>query len=291
MDDIFSLQDRITECVVGAIEPNVQFAEMQRVRQKPAANLDACELLLRALRLEHEFTQQSLAAALRCLRQAIAIDPSYAPALALAAYCCVERRVQGWAEDPDGEAAEGLGFATRAVDLAGDDANVLWMSAYAGRSLGMDRDRATRLVDRSIAMNANSAMALTVAAINKALFRPEETLQLLDRAERLNPRDPRAWVGEWARALAYFVLERYDDAATWAKNSLARNRRSSRALRLLVASRGRLDDREQAAAAVSELSKLEPGLTIARVRKVCAHWPDAVWGRYSEGLRRAGLPE
>ena len=291
MDDVFSLQDRITERVVAAIEPKVQFAEIERVRQKPVANLDAYDLLLRALQLEHEFTEQSLASALRYLRQAIALDPSYAPALALAAYCCVERRVQGWAGDPEREAAEGLAFATRAVDLAGNDSNVLWMSAYSGRSLGMDRDLATRLLDRSISMNANSAMALTMAAINKALFQPEESLQLLDRAQRLNPRDPRAWVGEWTRALAYFVLERYDEAATWAKNSLARNRRSGRALRLLVASYGRLGDREQAAASIGQLTGLEPGLTIAKVRRVCAHWPDDVWGRYSEGLRLAGLPE
>jgi tetratricopeptide (TPR) repeat protein len=199
--------------------------------------------------------------------------------------------VQGWAEDPEREATEGLGFATCAVDLAGNDANVLWMSAYAGRSLGMDQDLATRLLDRSISINANSAMALTMAAVSKALFQPEQALQLLDRAERLNPRDPKAWVSEWARAFAYFVLERYDEAATWAKNSLARNRRSGRAMRLLVASYGRLDNREQAAAAISQLAEVEPGLTITKVRKVCAHWPDDVWSRYSEGLRRAGLPE
>src|SRR5262245_4363476 len=289
--DVFGLQDRITERVVAAIEPKVQFAEITRVKQKPVADLDAYDLCLRALQLEHEFTEQSLAAALQYLRQAIAIEPSYAPALALAAYCCVERRVQGWAEDPEREAPEGLAWATRAVDLAGDDANVLWMSAYAGRSLGMDRDLATRLLDRSISMNANSAMALTVAAINKALFQPEETLLLLDRAERLNPRDPRAWVGEWARALAYFVLERYADAASWAKSSLARNRRTGRAWRLLVASYGHLGDSEQAAAAMRQLAEVEPGLTISGVRRVCAHWPANVWGRYSEGLRLAGLPE
>lgn len=245
MDDVFSLQDRITERVVAVIEPKVRFAEIERVRHKPAANLDAYDLLLRALQLEFEFTEQSLAAALRYLRQAIAIDSSYAPALALAAYCCVERRVQGWTEDPEREAAEGLAFAIRAVDLAGD----------------------------------------------KALFQPQETLQLLDRAERLSPRDPRAWVGEWTRALAYFVLERYDEAATWAKNSLARNRRSDRALRLLAASYGHLGDRELAAAAIRQLTEVEPGLTITKVRRVWAHWPDVVWGRYSEGLRLAGLAE
>ena len=290
INDVFNLQDRITERVVAAIEPRVRLAEIERVRHKAAANLDAYDLLLRALQLEHQFTKQSIAQALQNLRQAIAIDPSYAPALALAAYCCVERRVQGWAESSECEAAEGLAFATRAIELAHDDANVLWMSAYAGRSLGMDRDLATHLLDRSISLNPNSAMALTAAAINKALLQPREALQLLDRAERLNPRDPRAWIGEWARALAYFVLERYDEAAIWARNSFARNRRSGRALRLLVASYGRLGDQGRAKTALKQLAEIEPGLTVRKVRKVCAHWPDRVWTRYSEGLRLGGLP-
>jgi tetratricopeptide (TPR) repeat protein len=291
MDDIFGLQDLITGRVVAAIEPKVQFAEIERIKQKPAVNLDAYDLFLRSLQLEHEFTDESLASALLYLRQAIAIDPSFAPALALAAYCCVERRVQGWAQDPEHEAAEGLALATRAVELAGEDANVLWMSAYAGRSLGMDRDLATRFLDRSVSINANSARALTAAALNKALFQPEASLQLLDRAERLNPRDPRAWIGEWTRAFAYFVLERYDEAATWASNSLIRNPRSGRALRLLVASYGKLADRERGTVAIKQLAEIEPDLTLTEVRRICAHWPDDVWGRYSQGLRLAGLPE
>ena len=41
----------------------------------------------------------------------------------------------------------------------------------------------------------------------------------------------------------------------------------------------------------AQLREIEPGLTITKVRRVCAHWPDEIWGRYSEGLRLAGLPE
>src|ERR1700676_10869 len=85
--DVFALQDRFTESIVAAIEPNLQLAEIERVRNKPAVCLDAYDLLLRAQRLEYDFTEESLAAALRCLKEALAIDPSYAPALGLAAYC------------------------------------------------------------------------------------------------------------------------------------------------------------------------------------------------------------
>jgi hypothetical protein len=91
--------------------------------------------------------------------------------------------------------------------------------------------------------------------------------------------------------LAYFVLERYGEAATWAKNSLARNRRSGRALRLLVASHGMLGDTNQAKVALRQLAELEPDLSLKEVRKICAHWPDAVWDRYAHGLRLGGLPD
>ena len=83
MSDVFELQDRITENVVGAIEPKIQLAEIERLKQKPAANLDAYDLLLRAQQLEYEFTEESVLSALRCAQEALVIDPFYAPAMAM----------------------------------------------------------------------------------------------------------------------------------------------------------------------------------------------------------------
>ena len=291
VSDVFALQDRMTESVVGAIEPKLQLAEIERVKHKQAAHLDAYDLLLRAQQFEYEFAEQSLAAALRCLEQALAIDPCYAPALGLAAYCYVERRIQGWAQDLEAEAAEGLRLAVRAIELAREDANVLWMAAYAGRSFGMDQDRAKELLDRSLRLNPNSAMALTIAAWNQAIQNPGMALELLRRAERLSPRDPRAWVMDAQRAFAHFVAGQYKDAAAAAKKGLAQNPRSARALRLLAASLARLGEREQAAVAIRELLTIDPQLTISKVHLHLRHWPEPVWHRYSESLRIAGLPE
>ena len=71
MSDVFKLQDRIAESVVAAIEPNIQLAEIERMKRKPVANLDAYDLLLRAQQFEYEFTKESFEAALRCLEQAL----------------------------------------------------------------------------------------------------------------------------------------------------------------------------------------------------------------------------
>ena len=105
LTDVFELQDRITESVVAAIEPELQLAEIDGSGTS-RANLNAYDLFLRAQQLEHEFTDDSLIAALRCTEQALAIDPAYAPAMALAAYCHGQRVVQGWLDDDTTERAK-----------------------------------------------------------------------------------------------------------------------------------------------------------------------------------------
>ena len=74
--DVFDLQDEFTASVVAAIEPKLQLAEIERTKHKPATNLDAYDLFLRAQQLANEFAGESVAAALRHLEQALAIDPS-----------------------------------------------------------------------------------------------------------------------------------------------------------------------------------------------------------------------
>jgi len=292
MSDIFDLQDRITENIVGAIEPKLQLAEFERLKQKPAADLNAYDLLLRAQQLHYEFTEDGFAAAIQCLHQALAIDPAYAPAMALAAYCYVERRIQGWPQDPQAEAVVGHRLATRAVDLARDDANVLWMAGYAIRVLGKDPYRARELDRLSLQLNPNSAMALTVTALSETSFgNPAEALELLDRAERISPRDPRAWFMASARAHAHLEAEQYSEAASWARKALARNPRSTRALRILAMSLARLGEPDKAAEAIQQVLAIEPGLTIAKMRPRLDFFPEGAWNKYAEALRLAGLPE
>jgi len=136
LTDVFELQDRFTEGIVAAIEPKLQQAEIERLKNKPAANLNAYDLLLRAQQLEYEFTAESLAAAIRCAEQALVIDPHYAPAMALAANCYGHRAVQGWMSDVEAEMTEGARLATRAVELGQEDGNVLWMAGSCDAAPG-----------------------------------------------------------------------------------------------------------------------------------------------------------
>ena len=293
LSDVFELQDRFTEGVVAAIEPSLQLAEIQRLRNKPATNLAAYDLLLRAQQLEFEFTEESLAAALRCLKQALAIDSFYASALALAACCYAGRNIQGWAQDPAAEAAEGLELASRAVELGKDDSNVLWMAAYAVWRLANDARRARELAYRSLRLNPNSAIALAITAWMEAQTgNPAKAIEIYQRAERLSPLDPRGWLIATGLGMAFFHQERFDEAASWAEKALVDNPRCTIALRTLAGSLAKVGRRQEAAVVVQKLLKIEPQLTLS-VWRARLRWLDETpWGnRYVEALRLAGLPE
>jgi len=78
LDDIFDLQDRITESVVGAIEPSIRRAEIDRVRLRPTNSLDAYDLCLRAVQnLRPGASRSALDEALGFLRRAIDLDPTF----------------------------------------------------------------------------------------------------------------------------------------------------------------------------------------------------------------------
>jgi TolB-like protein len=292
LDDIFELQDCITASVVSAIEPTLQHAEIERLKYKPTEKFDAYDLMLHALQQWHQFTNESFNAALDCLERALVIDPSYAPALAMTAYCYAHRRQQGWATDIEGEAAKGLRLATRAVELAKDDGNVLWMAAAAVWQLELNRQRAKELARRSIAANSNSAWALIVTAlIEMTSGNPAEGLVLLQRADRLSPRDPTGWLLAGGMSLAYFLEEKFEDSIAWSQKALAQNPRYVVAIRLLATNYARLGKPEKAAQWVQQLLKGDPTLTISKQRSRMMFMDENVWKKLADGLRLAGLPE
>ena len=178
--------------MVAAIEPTLQLAEVERRRSRPPSQLDAYDLLLRAYGLISEFTPDSTAAALGCLDQALVIDPAYAPAMAMAAYCHALRHFQGWVQPNDG--ARAVAFAWRAAELAPNDAQVLWMAAFAIWNMSDQREPVRELFNRSLAINPNSAMALALGGWIETMRGNQATGRaMIERAQRLNPRDPRGW--------------------------------------------------------------------------------------------------
>jgi tetratricopeptide (TPR) repeat protein len=292
MRDVFELQDRITESVIATIEPKLQLAEIDRLKRRPAGNLDAYELFLRAKQCANEFTSESLEAALGYLQQALAVEPRYAPAVALAAYCHAERHFQGWARSSEQSPAAGIELAWRAVELGKDDGNVLWMAAAAVWTLGHDAQSARELFRCSLLINPNSAIALTMAGwVESFSGYPQRGREFIERARRLSPRDPREWFMSTGMAIASVAEGKFDEAVIWAERALVQNRRFAVALRLLAVALARIGQLEKASQVVEELLRIEPQLTISGLRARVPFVVESYWTVFSEALRLAGLPE
>jgi tetratricopeptide (TPR) repeat protein len=286
---MLALQDRFAEAVVAAIEPRLQLAEIERVNRRPASILNAYGLLLRAQQCEHKFGRESHAEALRYLDEALLMDPSYAPAMALAAHCYAVRRVQGWTKDLNAEARDGLRLASCAVELSRDDANVLWMAAYAVLRLQMDRTRARELIGHSLDINPNSAIAVTVAAeIEAAAGNTGKALDMLSRATRLSPRDPRSWFMTLALSWTYVVDGQFTESIDTARQVLNRNPRCSYALRFAASSLAKQGRMKEAAEVARQSLHIEP-VTLTKLRSRLMFIDESVWRDYESGLRLAGL--
>jgi tetratricopeptide (TPR) repeat protein len=212
--------------------------------------------------------------------------------MALAAYCHAERRVQGWMQDPGAEIKRGVELASRAVEFGRDDGNVLWMAAYAIRQLAMDAQRARDLAYRSLALNPNSAVALTVAGWSElALANPVKATELFRRAERLSPRDPRGWFISGGLSLSYFLQDEFEASVSAAKQALLHNPRSAVVLRVLAATLATMGRIDEARAIVDDLRKNDPQLTISSWRARTMFYDKSVFDKLGGGLRLAGLTD
>src|SRR6185369_3915367 len=159
LGDIFELQDQVTEKVVGAIAPQLERAEMERAKRKPTESLDAYDYYLCAMTNLHRGTRESIDEALAQFTRAVQLDPNFASAHAMAAWCHFWRKVNGWMTDRPREIAEGARLARRAVELGADDAVALTRGGSAIANLAGDVAGGIALIDRALVLNANLASA------------------------------------------------------------------------------------------------------------------------------------
>ena len=157
LEDLFELQDQVANGVAGVIEPALQAAETALSANRPTNDLTAYDLYLRAYAMYSASHQRQMRQALALLEEAIARDPQYGPALAFAAYCCMQLVSDAAAPDRDTIRQKGIDFGRRAVELAENVPGVLADAAMALASFGEEIDAMIALVDRALAFNPSYA--------------------------------------------------------------------------------------------------------------------------------------
>jgi adenylate cyclase len=293
LDDIFTLQDQVTASVVGAIEPKLRTAEMERAWRKPTGSLDAYDLYLRALALSC-YKRDENRHALQLLRKAVGLDPRYAKAYGLAGLCIFWQKAFGWISPADPAIDEGIRMARLAAEEARNEPEALWMAGGVLALLGGDLRGGLALLERSLSLNPSSANACTYSSLVLAyLGESERTIALAERSMRLSPHDPLAHHNMLSLGWAHFMVGRYEDAAPWCDKALQLRPDFPPALRMKAAIFGLLGRLTEAHQAVVRLLELSPGETLAGLRtyyEVPMKKPGCL-DAFLEGLRQAGLPE
>jgi Flp pilus assembly protein TadD len=213
--------------------------------------------------------------------------------MAMAAYCHALRHFQGWIAPDDAHGAEGVRLAWRAVELAPNDAKVLWMAAFAIWNMSDERRHsAPELFERSLMINPNSVMALTLGGWIEIMRGHQKAGRpMIERARRLSPRDPRGWLTSGAMAIAAMADEDYSGAIGWAEKALSQNRRFAVALRVLAVALVKLGQSDRATKIAQELREVEPDLTVSGFFRRIPFPLDSMARTYAEALREAGVPD
>jgi len=293
LDDIFDLQDQVASNVAGAIEPKLRQSEIERATRKPAVNLTAYDLYLRALAQSYRYTEDGLGEAVVLARQALAIDPSYAPAAAMISVCRWMQRVQGWGALSADDVGEACGLARQALEAERDDAETIWQAAMTLFRLAGETALAAAALDRALALNPNAAHAwMARGNIHASRNQPEAAIEAIERARRLSPFDRYSFFYAFTIAMAHFGARRFDQAAEWADRALHDQPRLASAMRLKVAALAYLGDLDEARAELTRLLAIDPKVTIAGYRAYAAHFlAPAALELQITGLRLAGMPE
>ena len=295
VEDLFEVQDRIAEAVVGVLDHAVQHAEIERVRRKRPEHMGAYDFYLRSLAQTDTFTPSSVDTMLQACRRAIALDPSFAPAYALAARTYIQRLIQGWiAEEEEKKKQVAEALALVEAGLGADRRDPL-MLATAGQCFAWfehDLAKGIAYIDEAIEIAPNLVHALLPSGVVRVRAGQTRTaIEHLDRARRLSPRDSRNYAIYQALALAHHVEGDSATACEWARRAVQHNPNYLPGWVALASSAAAIGRLDEARDATRRVLVLEPGYSIGRLlRRYPISAPEKLAPVF-EALRRARIPE
>lgn len=291
LEDIFTLQDEVTEAIVTTIEPRLISTERQRARRKPPESLSAWECYQRAMWHIYQYKAEDTKKALDFLYKAIDLDPNFASAHAGIAFCMYAHVLMEGSEDRGRDLARGLEAGRTAVALDENDpfAHVGLGRIHIARA---EHEQAIACCDRAIELNPSFALAHYVRA--HSLWhcgRAAEALVSHDEAMRLSPRDPLFWTFLASKAIALVMLERYDEALECSLRAQQFPITAIWAYMGELSALGLLGRQKEANAALKRARQLKADLSVSFIKQALPITDAASREHFLGGLSRAGVPE
>jgi len=292
LKDIFDLQDCVTTSLIGAIQPKLEQAEIERARRKPTENLNAYDYFLRGMAYFHQYNRNANNEALQLFNRATELDPDFATAHGMAAWCHVHRRANRWMGKPLEESAEAVHRARRAIELGRDDAVALSSAGWALAQSGREPEAGAVFIDRARALNPNLATAWYSSGwVRIYLGDPDMAIAHLAQAIRLSPLDQRMFLMQTGIASAHLHAGRSEEASLWAERALREKPDWPLTLRIAAACFALADRPDRARTVMARLRKIDPTFRVSDIKALAPFARAEDLARLEEGLREAGLPE
>jgi adenylate cyclase len=286
-NDLFELQDEVTNNVVGAIQPAMLLSEGRRAVRKDPINMDAFDCCMRGIWHAHQSSNEDQRAAEYWLRRSVEMDDGFGRAHYWLARLLFGRCWAGISRNISRDLEESRYLVERALAVDGQDAE-----AYHGLAilelLAHRHERALRAAQRAIELNENfhpGFFALGETRIFMGDF--AGGLEPIGHCLRLSPTDPFSPIFVSLLALAHYHLGNYDEALRCSEEALRRGR-AYVVLRTVAATLGQLGRRDEASTVLAEMERSRPMNLEAHWRLTCPYACVAEEAKFVEGLRKAG---
>ncbi len=287
LTDIFALQDEITQSVTAAIEPKLVEAEGMHFQGRSPDDLDAWDLVMRAVAHFWRMTAAESEAAIDMLRLAVQRYPNYAPAQSMLSFALLVSDLVGWA--PAGKPYRlAADLAHRAAELDDNDPWAHFALGYLAFT-ARKTDDAVREFQRALNLNPNFAAAygyLGWAVVFDG--RHEEATEYFQQAFRMSPHDPLIAFFYAGMCAAHYFARRFDEAIEWGRKSIQQRPGFIPGHRILCASLAQAGRTEELGAAMARVRELQPNISMAWLEEHVPYTPRAIT-HYLDGMRKAGL--
>jgi TolB-like protein/Tfp pilus assembly protein PilF len=289
LDDIFALQDEITETIVVAIEPKLGAAERARAHAKRTGDLNAWDAYQQGLWHLYRHTLDDHAAARRLFERVIAMDPGFGQAHAALATAHIWSVMFAYTNDIPAAIAAATAAANTSLALDDRDADAHLTLGRIGLITG---DHAQALDESETALALNPSLALGHFVRGEALaFLGEWRRALADfeLAMRLSPHDPQIWAFEGWSGVAQLVLGDAGAANDWMRKAVRRPTVQPIMHLFHACTLAHLDRLDEAKAAMARLGALQPDFTVANLAAAYPNAPEDMKTALYDGLRKIGV--
>ncbi len=292
LEDIFALQDEITERIVARLEPEIGFAERQKVVRAAREDLRAWDCYHLGIWHFFKFTAKDNLEAQQLLQRSRELDPNFGEAHAWWAYAVILGMVYWDTEPTEALLDDALRATTLALEL--DDQNAVFY-ALKGRIQLARREYASALVENEIAIQLNPTFAAAHCGLGDSLSyegRYEEAIERFRKAIDLSPNDPQRWAFLTYGALALIFNEEYERAIEWADRAAEIPNCQYWTLAHKAVALAYLRRYDEARAVVGRLLEASPGFSRAFAERKLFYLKDPrQLTLYLEGLSAAGVPD